>query len=325
MNKKIVALSVVILLFACCLTTTVFNNHNNIADESYVNMDSFAAKNGESTTSLQSFVSDKVNSATNINGIIGDVSDLGNSLGGLVDVSGLVSGGSGSGSGLGDAISGLGGALGDIINGGSGSGSGSGSGGTGSNTYPVNTETLGYIDIVPAASDFTVSITSPASTQGTTSSVNETVDFAATSNPYVKPSRELKGGDTGEDVKWIQWIFIYTRYGLKDDGITGVFDEDTMAVVKKLQKENGLPVDGVVNDEVLDKIELLYYQTIFTTATPATVTESEEISSTVQNNAIEKEKNLSGVVAMLVIVALVWIAAIACIVIFFIKKKRKKN
>ncbi len=267
MNKKITALSIVILLIAISFTVAGYENYGKEFDVTYVGVNTYAAEETvSSTASLGEFVSQKVDGVTNIGGIIGDVSDIGNSLGGLIG-----GGAGGSSGGFGDALGGIGDALGGIIGGIGGSSGGTGSEGSDSSTYNVNSETMGYIDIVPAVSDFSPVITTQPTSAVT--SVNETVDFAATAIPYAKPTGELKGGDKGDGVKWMQWIFIYTRYGLKDDGITGVFDEDTMAVVKKLQKENGLTVDGIVDDEVIDKIELLYFRVTYSTTAPAAATE----------------------------------------------------
>ncbi len=322
MNKKITALSIAIVLFAISFVTIGYDGAKTQADISYANINTFAEEQViSSTASLGEFVSDKVNGVTDLGGIIGDVSDIGNSLGGLIGGGSSDGGLGGLGGGIGDAIGGLGGALGGILGGGSG-GSG-GSSGTGNVTYDVNTETIGYIDIVPAVSDYTPINTSSASTT-TDVAVNETVDFAATTNPYKKPTGELKGGDKGEGVKWMQWIFIYTRYGLKDDGITGVFDEDTMAVVKKLQKENGLTIDGIVDDEVIDKIDLLYFKSIYSTTAPVSATEADTVvSPTVSQNTENKGEKTVGIVAIVLIIVLIWLTAIGGIVFLFVMKKKK--
>jgi peptidoglycan hydrolase-like protein with peptidoglycan-binding domain len=267
--------------------------------------------------SLNGFVGDKIGAVTDLGGIFGDVSDIGNSLGGLLE------GGSGAGAGIGEALGGIGGALGGILGGGSGGGSILGT--TVPATYDVNDETVGYIDIVPAATDYTTTLPSASTTQE--APVNETVDFAATKNPYTKPTAELKGGDKGDSVKWMQWIFIYTRYGLKDNGITGVFDEDTMAVVKKLQRDNGLPVDGVVNYAVVDKIELLYFQSIYSTTAPALSTAPQSTEDvTIQQEEKNDFTEKTSIVVLLVIVVVLWVAIIVfAVVLFVLKKKKRKN
>ncbi len=323
MNKKITALSIAIVLFAISFATVGYDDAKTQTDISYANINTFAEEQVvSSTASLGEFVSNKVNGVTDLGGIIGDVSDIGNSLGGIIGGS---SGGGlgGIGGGIGDAIGGIGDALGGILGGASGSGGSGGSSDSGNVTYDVNTETIGYIDIVPAVSDYTPINTSSASST-TDVAVNETVDFAATTNPYKKPTGELKGGDKGEGVKWMQWIFIYTRYGLKDDGITGVFDEDTMAVVKKLQKENGLTVDGIVDDEVIDKIDLLYFKSIYSTTAPVSATEADTVvSPTVSQNTENKGEKTVGIVAIVLIIVLIWLTAIGGIVFLFVMKKKK--
>lgn len=325
MNKKITALSIAIVLFAISFATVGYDDAKTQTDISYANINTFAEEQAvSSTASLGEFVSNKVNGVTDLGGIIGDVSDIGNSLGGLIGGGSSGGGLGGLGSGFGDAIGGIGDALGGILGGGSGGSNGSGgSSGTGNVTYDVNTETIGYIDIVPAVSDYTPINTSSASST-TDVAVNETVDFAATTNPYKKPTGELKGGDKGEGVKWMQWIFIYTRYGLKDDGITGVFDEDTMAVVKKLQKENGLTIDGIVDDEVIDKIDLLYFKSIYSTTAPVSATEADTVvSPTVSQNTENKGEKTVGIVAIVLIIVLIWLTAIGGIVFLFVMKKKK--
>ncbi len=318
MSKKITALSIAILILALCFTVTQKNEASVKSDVSSVKVNSYAASNAESTTSFQDYIGGQIGNITNIGGMIGDVSDIGNGLGDIIGGSG------GIGSGLGGAIGDIGGAIGGILNGGQSGGIQSGVGGTGSDTYPINTETLGYIDIVPAASSYITTTTeTQVVTQEVVSTVNETVDFAATSNPYKKPTGELKGGDTGEGVKWMQWIFIYTRYGLKDDGITGVFDEDTMAVVKKLQKSNGINVDGIVDKEVVDAIELLYFQEIYGT-TEVVQTEVVQVSEK-NDDKDDKTDDTSELLPLIIAVIVLWVVAIIFVAILFIKKKKTKS
>ncbi len=322
MSKKITALSIAILVFALSVTVAMKNESSVKTDVSSFKGNSYAASDSASTTSLKDYVSDQVGNITNIGGIIGDISDIGGDLGNLVGGgSGLGGLGGSGGAGIGDAIGGIGDVLGGILN----NNQSGGSGGTGSGTYAVNTETLGYIDVVPAVSNFTLpaSTVTQAASSEETSRVNETVDFAATANPYQKPTGELKGGDSGEGVKWMQWIFIYTRYGLKDDGITGVFDEDTMAVVKKLQKSTGITVDGVVDEEVIAQIELLYLQEIYgTTLAGTTVQES---SQQAQNDEPGEKDDSSELLPLIIAVIVLWIVAIVFAVVIFIKKKKKKS
>ncbi len=316
MKKKFTAICLAVVVLA--LTVTVagvrFNESTDISDAS---RGTFAAKAG--TTSLGGFVSEKVEGITNVGEIVSDVSDMAGDLGGIL---GGIGGGD-IGGGIGDAIGGIGGALGGLIGGiGGGSETKAPILGTSSVTYSVNTDYAGYIEPVPFASDI-----NQTSTEGDNANVNETVDFAATKNPYKKPTTDLKGGDKGEGVKWMQWIFIYTRYGLKDDGITGVFDEDTVAVVKKLQKEKGLTIDGKVNSEVIAQIELLYYQSTVSASEVTSASASVGVISTAENvSADSDDKQKDSIILLSIIVAVVWVIAIVFIVVlFFIKRKKKKK
>ncbi len=318
MSKTITVVSLTILVLALSLTVGSINpSTNKTSRASYGNIDTYAAKETTSTTqSLGDFVADKVEGATVLGDVVADASDV---LGGLGGSFGDSFGG------IGDALGGIGDALGGLINdanGGSGNNSGSSSD---SPTYDVNKETMAPIDIVPAVSGFEpISSTKPTETE-TSPNLNETVDFAAEKNPYKRPDGDLKGGDEGEGVKWMQWIFIYTRYGLKDDGITGVFDEDTVAVVKKLQKENGLITDGIVTDEVADKIELLYFRATLSSTLPASETQTEAEITAPASADTGNENGNAGILVLVVIVALVWLAAIGFIIAFIIIKKKKTS
>lgn len=247
---------------------------------------------------------------------------------------------SGSGSFL-DGIGGIGGIVGDVgdlFNGILG-GSGGSQNSTPAATYPVNTNYVGYIDPVPAAtyvqnqSSVAVQNTTPATNSVNNNQIptdnnsqSETVDFSAASNPYTKPTGEIKVGDTGDGVKWIQWMFIYTNYGLTGKPITGVYDKDTEEVVKKLQSENGLTADGTVNDAVIDKIELLYYEHSLTatTATPSNIiTAPDSIAVTSPQTDSESQPSMLGFV--IVIIALIWCVAIISVIVIFVMKKKKKT
>ncbi len=320
MNKKITAISLAILIVALSVTVGSIKLSGNLNYlDSYVNLNTYAAKQTtETTQSLGDFVGDKVENVTILGDIVGDASDV------IGDLGGSLGGGLGNLGGLGDAIGGIGDALGGLIQDANGGSSNNGGSGNNSPTYNVNSETMAPIDIVPAVSNYNPVIPSSSVPASTASTVNETVDFSATKNPYKKPDGDLKGGATGDGVKWMQWIFIYTRYGLKDNGITGVFDEDTVAVVKKLQKENGLVTDGIVNDEVKDKIELLYFQATYSTSSPAEETTASTTLPVVQNVSENKDDN-AGFIVLAIIVAVVWLIAIGFIVAFFIIKKKKKS
>lgn len=329
MKKRFIAFCMVIVTIAFSLTVAGVKKSGAVSDVSYAQRNTFAQGETEkpaTTNRVDNFIGDKVDSASNVFGVVGDLSDVAGDLGGYLDVT-MGSGGlgdMGSIGGIGDAIGGVGDALGGLL-GGSSNNTTQNSAGV---TYSVVDPYSGHIQVVPAATQSYTTITMGAVTSATQSvSVNaspntgETVDFAATQNPYQKPTTVLKGGDTGDGVKWIQWMFIYTRYGLKDNGITGVFDEDTMAVVKKLQKENNMTVDGIVNDAVVDKIELLYYQATYTQPTLAVATTAQvKVTSPV----VTPEEDNSTVVVLIVLIVVVWLFAISFVVLMFIKNKKKK-
>lgn len=282
-------------------------------------------------------------SSGNIGDVIGDIGS--GSSGNIGDVVGGI--GSGSSGGLGDAISGIGDALGGVGDalGGVGSGmgdslgnifgglGGNGSGTVATTTAPVLTTSadIGLIIPVPAATQITTEAETETETQ--TSSTNdeskttgETVDYAATSNPYTKPTSTFVAGDEDETIKWLQWIFVYTGYGLENDGITGVLDEDTVAVVKKLQKENKLTVDGNITEDVIKAAEVLYYQVILGGDASAIEIPSQSTTGAKDaNESVDTATDDAGVSAVLLIVVLViiWVLAIGGIVLLFVLKKKK--
>ncbi len=324
MRKKIYSFSCAIVACAIAITvvgTKVSNGQNIVTAD----LDTYAA--GESTTSLMGFVSDKVDGfGSGAGDIVGDISDVAGDLG---NIGGDLFGGLG---GIGDSLSGIGDALGGVLGGlGNNGGGSTAPQTTQSNTYAVNKETVGYINPVPFASEInTAAATKDDAETEEELNIKETVDYSATQNPYKKPTGELKGGDKGDAVKWMQWVFIYTRYGLKDDGITGVFDEDTVSVVKKLQKEKGLEVDGIVDSEVIAQIELLYFEAMYgatsinpSMATPTDTTIVGDSNAVPQTNEGEDTVNTS--VILVIALVLIWVIAIALIVILFVVKKKKNK
>ncbi len=314
-------------LFCACfvaltLTVTVVgvkaNTEKNIQ---IVDLDTYAASEDivSTTASLGDFVSEKVDGFTGAGEIIGDISDVAGDLGNL---------GGGLFDGIGDSFSGLGDSLGGILGGLGAGASTTAPPTTEPDTYKVDKTTSAYIEPVPYATVGNTTTTEEKTDK--TDDLKETVDFSATQNPFKKPTGELKGGDKGEGVKWMQWVFIYTRYGLKDDGITGVFDEDTIAVVKKLQKEKGLEVDGIVDSEVIAQIDLLYYEAVYgntsSTAFVASSSDSLVYNTAPVSNGDADNSLANGGTIIAIVLALIWIIAIGLIVILFlIKRKKKKN
>lgn len=329
MKKNITAFCSLIIALSLCIA--VFGVHGT--EKTNITTATgkvYYAENDESTT--RGSIGDIVG------GVVGGIGDgssgLGDSLSGIGDSligdgsigdgsigDALGSIGSGSSGGIGDAIGGLGDSVGDLFGGILG-------GGTAQKTTaaPVSTSSadIGLIIPVPAATQGLTQSTEAQTTSGE-GAEGETVDFAATSNPYKKPSGTFSAGDEGEGIKWIQWIFIYTHYGLKDDGITGVLDEDTVAVVKKLQQENKLTVDGNITENVIKAAEVLYYQSVLGGDVSAIEVSSEATTAVrVSYASVEAEDGENVPVALLVVVlVIIWLLAIGGIVLLFLFKKKK--
>jgi GH25 family lysozyme M1 (1,4-beta-N-acetylmuramidase) len=68
-------------------------------------------------------------------------------------------------------------------------------------------------------------------------------DSTETPIRYPIPTRNLKKGSKGDDVKWLQVELSKVGYGLTVDGI---FGPKTDSAVRDYQKKNGLMVDGIV-------------------------------------------------------------------------------
>ncbi len=260
---------------------------------------------------------------SSLSGSLGDFSDLLGGLGGSGDLgSGLIDGIGG--------ISGIFGDAGDIFGSLLGGGSGSTSGGV-LNTTQGGDDVI-YIDPVPAATQAMTqaeTIIEPASdTQLNTEStvpVAETLNPTATTNPYQKPAGEIKPGDMGDGVKWIQWNLIYTGYAPDLKEATGIYDDATVELVKKLQTENGLTPDGIVNDDDIAAIELLYYRHIINAQTTSAQASAVDTTATgaVGNALGDDGSDVLIIIIAAVLVALIWIIAIVVIVIILIKKKKK--
>lgn len=334
MKKKITALcSVMIVLSICFAMFGVNNTFEN--DTTTAIIKSYYAPKNETT---EGNVLDGVG---NIIGGLGDVTLGGSSLGEVTLGDSLGNIGSGSSGGLGDslggigdafggigdALGGIGGGLGDSLGGILGGLGGSGSGTVVKTTAPATTSAdIGLIIPVPAATQ-TPSETQAPSTFSESSVAGETVDFATTSNPYKKPTATFSAGDEDESIKWLQWIFVYTGYGLKDDGITGVLDEDTVAVVKKLQQENKMAVDGNITEDVIKAAEVLYYQSMLGEDVSAIEISSDATTSVSVSTPVDNGNNGDNITAILLVIILViiWVLAIGGIVLLFVFKKKKIN
>ena len=333
MKKKITALCSAIMVLSICFAVFGATAGELKNDDTTATMKSYAApKTEETTSSLLNDVlgglnsgssSDKIDSVIgSIEGVSGDIDSFVGGLGDLGDLGGSM----GSLGGIGDALGGIGdsfGSVGDSISGVLGGLGSDSSGAAVKTTAPATTSAdIGLIIPVPAATQ----ITSETQTD-VSSPEGETVDFAATSNPYTKPTSTYSAGDEDEGIKWLQWIFIYTGYGLKDDGITGVLDEDTVAVVKKLQHENKLTVDGNITEDVIKAAEVLYYQTILGDDVSAIEVSSEATTGEwASSPVVDGEKGNGIPVALLVVVlVIIWVLAIGGVILLFVFKKKKMN
>lgn len=316
MKRRIIAFSLVVMITAISFAVIDARESNTTEYISQGNIDTYGAPNAKGNI-VEDFANDQLGVATDLGGVVSDLSDIGGEI--ISNVGGDI--GLGGSGGIGDIVGGAGDILGGIIGGDGGSGSIGGLGGNTGGTYAPQNTTGDYITIVPAATDYyTVPDPNiPSSTEA--DNVGETVDFGSNINPYTKPVGELKGGDTGDGVKWIQWIFIYTRYGLRDNGITGVFDEDTMAVVKKFQNEYGLVPDGIVGDEEIALLEIFYLNTINPEIVTYAPVSSSNSAPTSKYNAEEEEDHSLAIIIALV--SAVWILAIVFVII--LKMAKNKN
>lgn len=338
MNKKIISLCslvvVAALVFAIAGTSSANTKKNDI---SVAQVQEYYAE-GES----QSTTSSGLNIGNKVSDVVGDVADnVGGYVSNLAGVAGAITSVSVSSGGLGDIVGGLG-------SGGSSSGSGSILGGLGdvvgglfgkddtsSATVPTQTPTYnaGTIIPVPAASQSYTQTTQQqssaivASVETASDVQSETFNATTVTNPYTRPTAEFKAGDKDESIKWVQWIFVYTGYGLDENGITGELDDATVALIKKLQTERGLTVDGNINNEVVDKVELLYYEYTLSANNQTTLTNTEIVQSDVyQTNVDNTDADNTSKWITVIIIALVWIiAAFAIFYILVIKKKKEKK
>lgn len=69
------------------------------------------------------------------------------------------------------------------------------------------------------------------------------VETQPTGNPYPEPTKNLKKGSKGNDVRWLQYMLTKKGYSLVCDGIWG---NKTEEAVRAFQADHGLVVDGIV-------------------------------------------------------------------------------
>ena len=321
-KKKLAFLCSSVIVFSVAFALIAVNN-GKMTDVTTATAKTYYAENTESTATTRGSLGDAVSSVvggigSGSGGGIGDIiGGIGSgSGGGIGDIIGGI--GSGSGGGIGDAIGGIGEALGGLTGGAT----------TEKTTSaPATTSSAngGLIIPVPAATQNTTVKSETTTTTEAESTAGETVDYSATSNPYTKPTKTFKAGDRDESIKWIQWIFVYTHYGLDEKGITGVLDENTVAVVKKLQQENGLTADGNITEDVIRAAEVLYYKTVLggdVSAVEVSLETTTGAPATVPTQTTEGQSNVSGVLLIIVLV-IIWVLAIGGIVLLFVFRKKK--
>ncbi len=232
----------------------------------------------------------------------------GDILGGLGDLGGL--GGLGELGGLGDILGGLGDKL---------------------NPTKATTERVTYnietiVPLVTKAELSTIFTPEPETTEEAVSTTHGLrVEEGAEYVPYQMPTAILEAGAEGDGVRWMQWIFIYTNYGLRADGITGVLDEDTLACIRRLQQEKGMVVTGVADEDTINAIELLYYEKQLSGNTGQYLEPSVSISEITVEDDGDTEKTVK-IVAIVISIIVVWgLVAATVIAVFSVKKKKQKR
>lgn len=318
MKKRIIISCCLLLAFSFCFSVVLKNNGKTSITVASANNDTFALgdlvssfmgseTNNEIENAIDGITMDK-GVGSKISNVVGEIAD---GIGG-VDVSGIIDGLGNIGSGL---IGGIGGA--------------------GKNDTPVQQSTYEVQTIIPMVTAEQTTAAPPVIVQPETQQVvvqvvteestthGLTVDANVSEVPYEKPTDTVNPGDEGDAVRWIQWVFIYSDYGLRPDGITGIMDDDTVALVKKLQQENGFKVDGVVTPEVIDKIELLYLDKKLGEGNtgqyiqPSVTVENEENITPVAEDSDSK------LVKIIIIIAVIWIVALGVMAVVFVLKKKK--
>lgn len=321
-KKKIAVFCSSLIVFSVSFALIAVNGGQK-TDVTTATAKAYYAENTESTATTRGSLGGAVSSVvgeigSGSSGGIGDIiGGIGSgSSGGIGDIIGGI--GSGSGGGIGDAIGGIGGVLGGLTGGAT-------TEKTTSAPATTSSASNGLIIPVPAATQNTTGKSESTTATAVNSTVGETVDYAATSNPYTKPTKTFTAGDKDESIKWIQWIFVYTHYGLDENGITGVLDENTVAVVKKLQQENGLTADGNITEDVIRAAEVLYYKTILGGDVSAVEVSLETTTGAVATNPVQTsdgQSNVSGILLVIVLV-IIWVLAIGGIVLLFVFRKKK--
>lgn len=80
----------------------------------------------------------------------------------------------------------------------------------------------------------------------------DTEDITILTNPFIEPLRDVKRGQTGNDVGWVQWylwrfgLFVDAGGNADESQIDKKFGADTQAAVKEAQKRLGMAQTGIV-------------------------------------------------------------------------------
>jgi len=69
---------------------------------------------------------------------------------------------------------------------------------------------------------------------------------------YIEPTKNVKYGSKGDDVKWVQHALNSKGYHLKEDGICGQL---TVLAIRDFQERNGLVCDGIVGVKTREKLK----------------------------------------------------------------------
>lgn len=80
------------------------------------------------------------------------------------------------------------------------------------------------------------------------------IEAPASGNPYKEPSKNVKMGSRGNDVRWLQVTLNYLGYKLVVDGTAGA---KTIEALKDFQAKNGLDPDGICGKMTRAKLKEL--------------------------------------------------------------------
>ena len=308
MKKSVLFVLSFVVLLSAVLTVMVSATNSDLADDMYDDDMNVTYDNGTTAT-------------TKVTGILGNLGNIG-----------------GMGDGVGDMVGGVvesvfqdndvSQQVGDKINGAIGIFDNFDLGGLIPTTKTATTGSNFFDPISPVVTGGSYT---PNYNQNTTASTpitslnGESVDFNTTVNPYMKPTTVLNPGDKGDSVKWLQWILIYTECGLQGT-VTGDYDDATAAAVKNLQLKYGMTVDGIASLEVIEKAEQMYNDyingvSVGGTSTPAAFNTMGSQANTTGDAKPPKSVDAK-ITAIIVILVIVWIFAIAAVIIIVhIKRK----